>query len=648
MADHEVENGEEGWNGLTGPINRRAASSPHDVFEDANEDVCEMDLSTAMDEAKLACSYFFNNRFEEARNLMRPWAHKSMYHALGYGTFMYLQAIMTFEPKDIEAAIESLKQSVDVCNKFRKKNTIGESIGKMVKKTDYNSLTKEEIHAELCYAECLLLRAVLSFMEDETLISFLKGGMKIRACYQSYKECWYILEGRDWSKDPDKMHFESGVRMGVGAFNLMISQLPQKILKLLEFVGFSGNKHLGLAELERGFFLEGSLRRVLCALVLLGYHLIATYVLGTAEGDLEMAQVILDDHLKLYPNGAWFLFFAGRLEFVKGNFDVAIEKYKISLHSQDEWRQFHHLCYWELMWCCIMSAQWKEAQGYADKLLQESKWSKATYAYQKACCLCMRMKELTPSEKEELADTMRTIPSLKQRIAGKSLPVEKFAVKKSNRFFAQGETLCLSALELIYAWNGFKILAKKFENVEKMFVIIEKEMKRLESIKVESRNEFFWDDYLLCHLIKGACLTNMNSPLQAEECFKFVVNNEKKIKEDNYLVPNALLEIGLLLVRANDLDQAKIILEHTKNNYKSYSLESRLHFRIHATLNKIQGIQKGTSHEGLAPLEDYPSLSRSPSPCIAKMEANGSGKHMEKHLNGDSLKPPHAAVSNNL
>ncbi|XP_068206008.1 tetratricopeptide repeat protein 39B-like isoform X5 [Palaemon carinicauda] len=615
-----------------------------------------MDLSTAMDEAKLACSYFFNNRFEEARNLMRPWAHKSMYHALGYGTFMYLQAIMTFEPKDIEAAIESLKQSVDVCNKFRKKNTIGESIGKMVKKTDYNSLTKEEIHAELCYAECLLLRAVLSFMEDETLISFLKGGMKIRACYQSYKECWYILEGRDWSKDPDKMHFESGVRMGVGAFNLMISQLPQKILKLLEFVGFSGNKscqvreqkHLGLAELERGFFLEGSLRRVLCALVLLGYHLIATYVLGTAEGDLEMAQVILDDHLKLYPNGAWFLFFAGRLEFVKGNFDVAIEKYKISLHSQDEWRQFHHLCYWELMWCCIMSAQWKEAQGYADKLLQESKWSKATYAYQKACCLCMRMKELTPSEKEELADTMRTIPSLKQRIAGKSLPVEKFAVKKSNRFFAQGETLCLSALELIYAWNGFKILAKKFENVEKMFVIIEKEMKRLESIKVESRNEFFWDDYLLCHLIKGACLTNMNSPLQAEECFKFVVNNEKKIKEDNYLVPNALLEIGLLLVRANDLDQAKIILEHTKNNYKSYSLESRLHFRIHATLNKIQGIQKGTSHEGLAPLEDYPSLSRSPSPCIAKMEANGSGKHMEKHLNGDSLKPPHAAVSNNL
>ena len=41
-------------------------------------------------------------------------------------------------------AIETLKQSVDVCNKFRRKNTIGESLGKMVKKVDYNCFTKGE------------------------------------------------------------------------------------------------------------------------------------------------------------------------------------------------------------------------------------------------------------------------------------------------------------------------------------------------------------------------------------------------------------------------------------------------------------------------------------------------------------------------
>lgn len=84
------------------------------------------------------------------------------------------------------------------------------------------------------------------------------------------------------------------------------------------------------------------------------------------------------------------------------------------------------------------------------------------------------------------------------------------------------------------------------------------------SSAVPDRGDYFWDDYLLAHLVKGSCLAYMNSPLQAEECFKFIVNNEKKIKEDNYLVPNALLELGLLLLRANDLEQSRIILEHAK------------------------------------------------------------------------------------
>ena len=50
----------------------------------------------------------------------------------------------------------------------------------------YNIIV-EEIHAELCYAEALLLKAMLSFVEDETLVSFVKAGLKIRTCFLSYK-----------------------------------------------------------------------------------------------------------------------------------------------------------------------------------------------------------------------------------------------------------------------------------------------------------------------------------------------------------------------------------------------------------------------------------------------------------------------------
>ena len=49
----------------------------------------------------------------------------------------------------------------------------------------------------------------------------------------------------------------------------------------------------------------------------------------------------------------------------------------------------------------------REAQEFAEMLLKESKWSKATYAYQKACCMCMRMNELTEEEREDLRETMK-------------------------------------------------------------------------------------------------------------------------------------------------------------------------------------------------------------------------------------------------
>ncbi len=54
-------------------------------------------------------------------------------------------------------------------------------------RTDYNSYTDVELHAELCHAECLLLRAALTLCEDETLVSFVRAGLRVRTCYQEFR-----------------------------------------------------------------------------------------------------------------------------------------------------------------------------------------------------------------------------------------------------------------------------------------------------------------------------------------------------------------------------------------------------------------------------------------------------------------------------
>ncbi len=75
----------------------------------------------------------------------------------------------------------------------------------------------------------------------------------------------------------------------------------------------------------------------------------------------------------------------------------------------------------------------------------------------------------------------RNVPKWKQRIAGKSVPMEKFAVRKAERFFDQDCYLVLPGLELIYMWNGYALLGQDFRLIERMYVLVEKEKKKVEA-----------------------------------------------------------------------------------------------------------------------------------------------------------------------
>lgn len=562
-----------------------------DDFQDAfdEEQVADgvMDLDTALTEAKLAINYFFNNKFYEARSLLRPYAHSSMYHSVGNCVFAFLEAMLTFEQQHIIEASEALKLCLHVCNSHRKKTTITESIGKTFKRSNYDQYTEMEAHAELCSAEALLLKAMLTFIEDETLTSLIKGGMKIRTCFNSYKECNNILNQRNWRNEASKAHFESGVRMGMGTFNLMISLLPSRVIKLLEFIGFSGNKQTGMQDLIAGSRMTG-IRQVLCVMTLLGYHLIVCYVLSHQEGDLDFCDQTLNEQLQMYPEGVWFLFFKGRLEFMKGNLDDSLYWYKKSWRSQDVWPQFHHLCFWELLWVNCVKLDWRSATQFATYLVERSKWSRTIYTYQKAVIMMMiNPNELTKAESDTIEQLMRDAKLYKQRIAGKSLPMEKFAIKKTERFFTQQRQLTLPCIELMYLWNTFKILGKHFSLGDNILKLIDKALNDMD-IK-PNVSKYDADNRALLLLLKGACLRQMKSPMQSMKCLEAVINLNKDIKEDLYIVPYAIVEIGLLYADQGRKENAIAALEDAKKNYTGYSLESRLHFRIHTALTELKG-----------------------------------------------------------
>lgn len=78
-----------------------------------------MNLKVCLEEAHLAIYYFFDNRFDEARCILKPFAETSLYHSMGYATFAFLKAILTFD--HIDEASLALKKCFELSESLRKK-----------------------------------------------------------------------------------------------------------------------------------------------------------------------------------------------------------------------------------------------------------------------------------------------------------------------------------------------------------------------------------------------------------------------------------------------------------------------------------------------------------------------------------------------
>ncbi|XP_042700930.1 tetratricopeptide repeat protein 39A isoform X10 [Chrysemys picta bellii] len=514
------------------------------------------DLNVALDECMMAVDLFLSNKFPEALASLQAKTKDSMYHALTYATILEMQAMMTFDAQDMLNAGNTMKEAQATCQKFRKKSTVADSFNNLVHRQNLEHFTEEEIHAEICYAECLLQRAALTFLQDENMVSFIKGGIKVRNSYQTYRELDSLIQSPNYVKGKNYLHFEGGVKLGVGAFNLTLSMFPTRILRLLEFVGFSGSKEYGLLQLQEGALMY-SFRSVLCTMLLLCYHTFMTFVLGTGKGNVEEAERLLKPYLARYPKGAIFLFFAGRIETIKGNIDTAVSRFEECCEAQQHWKQFHHMCYWELMWCFTYKRQWKMAYFYADLLSKENNWSKVTYIYMKAAYLSM----FGPDDHEPFGDNevelFRTVPSLKLKIAGKSLPTEKFAIRKSRRYLPSNPVpLPVPALEMMYIWNGYAVIGKCPDLTEGMLQTLTEAEAALER---SPATELLADDQCLIKLLKGLCLKHLGKISEAEDHFIYI---------------------------------------HLKQNYKNYSMETRTHFRIQAALHQAKSVSENGVHSG--------------------------------------------------
>eukprot|EP01134_Creolimax_fragrantissima_P008040 CFRG8040T1 len=642
-----------------------------DEFHDAEEVTDLIDDEIAIAESKRAIHLLLSNEIGKARDILKEKSNTSMYYALGYSTIMFVEAIMTWDIQGVEIANAALKIS---CNLSRARQKKASGISNLIGGTPISTMTDGELHAEICQAESLLLRAMATFVEDESLLAFIKGGLKVKECHGIYKACYQFSEkisssstlnsttsspvkstttrqqakptgeahksnltklgdklgknlrmskspqdkvnNRNAKSDVAELHeeFLAGVRMGYGMFNLMISMLPPKVLKLLEFIGFKGDRELGMSLLQRSGDTD-TLRATMSNLSILSYHYVIVRFLNLIKEDLTVADEMLDRYIERYPNGAFFLFYKGRRHLVRREPEKAIEALKASVEVQSEWTQLHHLCYWELMFANACAGDWVQASAYANKLFNDSKWSKCNFKYMEASFWYMALtadgRVVSADEQIDLSKEFEKVSEYKQRIAGKSIPSEKFVIRKARKFKLQNGSLMLPGLEMLVHWNiiqymnvaslnnTLNVVLQSIGKMQKVFENSQRQKNNSESKphnrkknttsgKLERVAECVVDDLCLCYFLRGCLESALEEYDDAENSFLEVLKYADGIELDHWITPYTTAELSFVYYQTARYKESEATVRRAIDNYKGYSMESRLHFRAHSILRNVR------------------------------------------------------------
>ncbi|KAG8757111.1 hypothetical protein FRC14_002373 [Serendipita sp. 396] len=625
----------------------------------------DSDLRPDIDECKLALQLFLESRMMESEQLLRESDPKMerLYIATGYGLIQCVKALMSYEDKDIAAAIELARSSSNLALKHRKSVSFASKLTGLVVGSSpvatFKAMTPVQRHAELVYAECLAQKAILGIIYSGDWLQFIREAISMRTCVGLFRSMNTFIEGIDAEavergEGPEDLaladkDFRSGVYLGMGVMHLTLSLLPGRVIPILELFGYKGERTTALDLLAKsGGWKKGAaapgisqeeegLRRSLCDMVLLMFHLVLPGFTYEAI-DIDFAQEILAWNAKRYPSGVFFLFGQGRLALFRANPSLAIQYYTSGMEVvQEQFKSLQGVSVWEL--ACAHLAMWDVPSSVENwrRLKAEAGWSKAVYTYGLAACLYEVGGE---SEREEAAQMMEGVTSLMKRIAGKSIPMEKFCSRKSRKFQSQGKRLLLPALEFAYVLmvlartprsiivekmlpivnNALGVLQLHEEHPETYYSEGSKEDDAKSQITINGKakdavlSNGYWDDYCLAHFLRGICLRYVmypdpyssetgESPLPeasklAKESFEFVLNNGPKIVYDHHIVYWTHYELGRLEARIGNKEEAKRhielvlsgkVLEVNWHGRKGkYSLENALHLRSNAAMEALE------------------------------------------------------------
>ncbi|XP_078254110.1 tetratricopeptide repeat protein 39C isoform X2 [Rhinoraja longicauda] len=538
-----------------------------------------------------------NNGFRESDQLFKKYRNNSPLMSFGASFVSFLNAMMTFEDEKMQLACDDLKSTEKLCesNEAGVIETIRNKIKKNVDMQRPTALDVDRLQRQIIIADCQVYLAVLSFVKQE-LSAYIKGGWILRKAWKIYNKCYSEIDAlqlmhkkrsqesltSDRANDNHipalSLHQESlgrlkgAVSFGYGLFHLCISMVPPNLLKIINLLGFPGDRLQGLSSLMYASESK-DMKAPLATLALLWYHTVVRPFFALdgmdAQAGLREAKEILRTKEAIYPDSSLFLFFKGRIQRLECKINSALTSFQTALELAVDQREIQHVCLYEIGWCTMIEMNFKDAYKSFARLKNESRWSQCYYAYLTAVC---------QGATGEIDKSQEAFIEVQQLFKRKNNQIEQFSFRRAERFQKEKPTkdLCvLAVIEVLYLWKALANCSPS--NLQRMNQACQ-EMYEPSTIGLK-------------HLLLGAihkCLGNTDG---AVEFFQLAVKDELSRHANSYIQPYACYELGCLLLENPEmLDKGKALLYQAKEEFAGYDFENRLHVRIHTALASLKEV----------------------------------------------------------
>lgn len=579
--------------------------APRSVEDEKTETINDAEL------ALKGINMLLNNGFKESDELFRLYRNHSPLMSFGASFVSFLNAMMTFEEEKMQMAFEDLKATERLCESENTGviETIKNKIKRSMDSQRSGVAAVDRLQRQIIIADCQVYLAVLSFIKQE-LSSYIKGGWILRKAWKMYNKCYsditHLQEGsrrraseqqalpppslssdksehsRSSSPGPSPSlrldginpealdRLKGSVSFGYGLFHLCISMVPPHLLKIVNLLGFPGDRLQGLSALTYASESK-DMKAPLATLALLWYHTVVQpfFALdGTdTQAGLMEAKSILQQREAIYPNSSLFMFFKGRVQRLECQISNALTSFRDALDLASDQREIQHVCLYEIGWCSMIELNYSEAYRAFERLKTESRWSQCYYAYLTGVC---------QGATGDLEGAVRVFKDVERLFKRKNNQIELFSMKRAEklRTTSLSRELCiLSVIEILYLWKALpNCSTAKLQTMTQV----------LQGIDDASCAG-------LKNLLLGAINRCLHNTKDAIQYFHLAARDEVGRLSNSYVQPYSCYELGCVLLNAPEsAGKGRMLMLQAKEDYAGYDFENRLHVRIHSALASMR------------------------------------------------------------